>query len=46
MIARFGEKLVSVVIFGSVARGEAKTNSNIDDLLICEESEKSMGRTD
>lgn len=46
LVARFGEKLVSIVIFGSVARGEAKANSDIDVLLVCEEFEKSMSRTD
>lgn len=46
LTARFGEKLVSVVIFGSVARGEAKMSSDMDVLLVCEEFEKSMGRTD
>jgi len=44
--ARFGEKLVSIVVFGSVARGVAKRDSDIDVLLVCEDFEKSMHRTD
>ncbi|WXG42334.1 MAG: nucleotidyltransferase domain-containing protein [Candidatus Freyarchaeum deiterrae] len=44
--ARFGEKLVSIVIFGSVARGEARRESDIDVLVVCEDFEKSMRRTD
>jgi hypothetical protein len=43
---KFGEKLVSVVVFGSVARGEAKRDSDIDVLVVCEDFEKSMHRTD
>lgn len=31
-----GDNLVSVILFGSVARGEASTDSDIDLLIICE----------
>lgn len=33
---RLGENLVSVVLFGSVARGEATANSDIDLLIVAE----------
>lgn len=32
-----GENLVSVVLFGSVARGEANANSDLDLLIVCED---------
>lgn len=32
-----GENLVSVALFGSVARGEARPDSDIDLLVVCEE---------
>ena len=32
-----GDNLISVVLFGSVARGEAQANSDIDLLVICRE---------
>lgn len=32
----FGERLVSVVVFGSVARGEAKADSDFDVLVVAE----------
>lgn len=31
---RYGERLISVVLFGSVARGEAKETSDIDLLIV------------
>ena len=34
--SRYGEDLVSVVLFGSWARGEARAESDIDLLVICE----------
>lgn len=39
---KFGEKLVSVVVFGSVGRGKARRDSDIDVLLVCNGFEKSM----
>jgi hypothetical protein len=33
-MGRFGDQLVSVVLFGSVARGQAREPSNIDLLLV------------
>ena len=32
--ARFGERLVSVVVFGSVGRGAAKPESDVDVLVV------------
>ncbi len=37
-----GEQLVSVVLFGSVARGEAGPTSDIDLLIVVEEAPKGM----
>jgi len=37
-----GANLVSVALFGSVARGEAKPNSDIDLLIVCEDLPKGM----
>ncbi|MFQ5520218.1 MAG: nucleotidyltransferase domain-containing protein, partial [Candidatus Methylomirabilia bacterium] len=35
--AALGENLVSIVLFGSVARGEARADSDIDLLIVGEE---------
>jgi predicted nucleotidyltransferase len=32
-----GTNIISVTLFGSVARGEATPNSDIDLLIVCEE---------
>lgn len=37
-----GENLVSVALFGSVARGEAKETSDIDLLVVCHELPQGM----
>ena len=37
-----GTNLISVALFGSVARGEAKPNSDIDLLIVCEDLPKGM----
>ncbi len=37
----FGDKLISVVVYGSVARGEARRDSDIDLLIVIEELPKS-----
>ena len=37
LVATFGERLVSVVLFGSVARGDASATSDIDLLIIATE---------
>ncbi len=37
-----GENLVSIALFGSVARGEATTNSDIDLLIVCKDLPKGM----
>ena len=42
--ARFGERLVSVVVFGSVGRGAAKPESDVDVLVVCEDFDKSLHR--
>ena len=42
LITRFGKKLLSVVVFGSVGRGEAKMDSDIDVLVVCEGFDESM----
>jgi predicted nucleotidyltransferase len=39
---RYGKNLVSVVIFGSVARGTAKPSSDLDVLVVCESFPKGM----
>lgn len=36
----FGEDLISVVLFGSFARGEAKKESDIDLLIVCRDLPK------
>lgn len=38
---KYGDRLVSVVLFGSVARGEARKDSDIDILLVVENLPKS-----
>ncbi|MBS7645731.1 MAG: nucleotidyltransferase domain-containing protein [Candidatus Bathyarchaeia archaeon] len=38
----FGEGLMSVVVFGSVARGDAKPSSDIDVLVVARNMPKSM----
>ncbi|MEM0037111.1 MAG: nucleotidyltransferase domain-containing protein, partial [Candidatus Korarchaeum sp.] len=42
--AKLGDNLVSVVLFGSVARGEADEGSDIDLLVVLESSSGSFGR--
>lgn len=39
----FGEKLVSVALFGSVARGEAEAGSDIDLLIVAEGLPEDLG---
>ena len=34
LLRRFGDDLISVVLFGSVARGEAKRDSDVDLLIV------------
>lgn len=41
LLSAFGEKLVSVIVYGSVARGETKKSSDIDLLVVIEELPKS-----
>ena len=36
----FGDELISVILYGSFARGEAKKESDIDLLVICEDLPK------
>jgi len=36
LLTNLGDKLVSVVIYGSVARGSAKKDSDIDILIVAE----------
>ncbi|MBO3754485.1 MAG: HEPN domain-containing protein [Candidatus Brockarchaeota archaeon] len=38
----FGEKLISVVVFGSVARGDAKPSSDTDILVVAENLPKTI----
>jgi predicted nucleotidyltransferase len=37
LVRRLGDNLVSVVLYGSVARGEAREGSDIDLLVVCDE---------
>ena len=37
---RFGERLVSLVVYGSVARGEASSDSDVDLLIVVEDLPK------
>ncbi|MEM1520379.1 MAG: nucleotidyltransferase domain-containing protein [Candidatus Korarchaeum sp.] len=37
LTAKFGEHLVSIVVFGSFARGEAREGSDLDLLIVVEE---------
>jgi len=39
----FGDKLVSVVVFGSVVRNEAKADSDIDVLIVAEDLPEDIG---
>lgn len=41
LLANLGEKLVSVVLYGSIARGSAQKNSDIDLLVIADSLPKS-----
>jgi predicted nucleotidyltransferase len=36
LVEHLGERLVSVVLFGSVARGEATAGSDVDLIVVCE----------
>ncbi len=40
----FGEKLLSVVLYGSIARGEGRTQSDIDLLIVLEKPESNYHR--
>lgn len=40
----FGQNLVSVVLYGSLARGEAKMGSDIDLLIVCENFPKERSK--
>ncbi len=39
----FGDRLISICLFGSVARGEAKPDSDIDILVVVESLSKDIG---
>lgn len=39
----FGSRLISICLFGSVARGEAKPDSDIDILIVAESLSKDIG---
>ena len=39
----FGDRLVSICFFGSVARGEAKADSDIDVLVVATELPRDVG---
>ncbi len=41
MLREWGENLVSLVVFGSVARGDARRDSDIDLLIVCRELPRS-----
>ena len=41
---KYGERLISVAVFGSVARGEARKDSDIDLLVVIEKPPKSRIR--
>jgi predicted nucleotidyltransferase len=43
IMAKYGEDLVSIAVFGSVARGDFNSQSDID-MVIVANSEESMGR--
>jgi len=44
IIKEYGDRLTSIVIFGSVARGRYKMGSDIDLLLVAEDLEDSLGK--
>lgn len=44
LTARFGKDLVSVVVFGSFARGEAKEGSDLDLLIVLKELPREVDR--
>ncbi|MEM3745222.1 MAG: nucleotidyltransferase domain-containing protein [Candidatus Bathyarchaeia archaeon] len=41
LLSKLGDKLVSVIVYGSVARGSARKDSDIDLLIIAESLPKS-----
>lgn len=44
VVTRYGERLVSAVVFGSMARGDATATSDVDLLLVIEDLPKTMWR--
>ena len=44
LLKRWGDKLVSLVVFGSVARGDARRDSDIDLLIVAKELPRSRFR--
>ncbi|MEM4484005.1 MAG: nucleotidyltransferase domain-containing protein, partial [Candidatus Methanomethylicia archaeon] len=41
LLEYFGDKLISIIVFGSVARGEARKDSDIDLFLVIKDLPKS-----
>lgn len=44
LLARYGEKLSKVIIFGSQARGDAKADSDIDVLVVLDDKTEAFAR--
>jgi predicted nucleotidyltransferase len=44
LLAHYGEKLSQVILFGSQARGDAKTDSDIDVLVVLEDNTEDFAR--